>query len=98
MRSLHAAVLASVLASTATCKKPQPVAEVVDAAPLPLPNHIAAYSAPKDKLDSARCELGRELFFDGRLSRDGTISCATCHDPQKLFTDGLARGRGLGGK
>jgi cytochrome c peroxidase len=33
-------------------------------------------------------ELGRELFFDGRLSRSGDTSCATCHDPARAFTDG----------
>ncbi len=34
-----------------------------------------------------KVELGRRLFFDGRLSADGTVACATCHDPQKGFTD-----------
>lgn len=32
-------------------------------------------------LTRAKVELGRQLFFDPRLSRDGTVSCATCHDP-----------------
>lgn len=32
-------------------------------------------------------ELGKKLFFDARLSADGTLSCATCHDPDKGFTD-----------
>ncbi len=36
-----------------------------------------------------KIELGKELFFDRRLSGDGTMSCATCHDPEKAFTDGL---------
>ena len=31
--------------------------------------------------------LGRKLFFDGRLSADGTVSCATCHDPKRAFAD-----------
>ena len=39
--------------------------------------------------------LGRELFFDPGLSRDGRISCASCHDPAKGFTDGLPRAQGL---
>ncbi|MCM5570229.1 hypothetical protein M6I34_06890 [Burkholderiaceae bacterium FT117] len=39
--------------------------------------------------------LGRELFFDPGLSRDGRISCASCHDPAKGFTDGLPRAIGL---
>lgn len=33
-----------------------------------------------------RVELGRRLFFDRRLSRDGSISCATCHDPGRAFS------------
>lgn len=32
--------------------------------------------------------LGRRLFSDSRLSRDGTVSCASCHDPQLAFSDG----------
>ncbi len=39
-------------------------------------------------------ELGRLLFFDPRLSRDLTISCASCHQPAMAFTDGLKRARG----
>jgi cytochrome c peroxidase len=38
--------------------------------------------------------LGRRLFFDTRLSREGNRSCATCHDPAKAFTDGRARSLG----
>jgi cytochrome c peroxidase len=32
--------------------------------------------------------LGEKLFFDGRLSVDGTVACSTCHDPARAFTDG----------
>jgi cytochrome c peroxidase len=44
--------------------------------------------------------LGRWLFFDKRLSRDGTISCATCHQPEYAFSQttrvatGIAGGKG----
>lgn len=41
-------------------------------------------------------ELGRKLFFDTRFSANGKVSCATCHVPELLFTDGLARARGIG--
>ena len=37
----------------------------------------------------AKIELGKKLFFDRRLSGDGTMSCATCHDPKQGFSDGL---------
>lgn len=45
-----------------------------------------------------RVELGRMLYFDKRLSRDGTTSCASCHDPAQGWSDGLATSRGLDGK
>jgi cytochrome c peroxidase len=35
-----------------------------------------------------KIELGKKLFFDRRLSGDGTMSCATCHAPDMAFTDG----------
>jgi cytochrome c peroxidase len=54
--------------------------------------------APSDnRLTPARIALGRRLFFDRRLSRDGTISCASCHEPQRAFTDGRAVAQGIGG-
>ncbi len=37
-----------------------------------------------------KIELGKKLFFDRRLSGDGTMSCATCHDPEKGYSDDLA--------
>lgn len=36
-----------------------------------------------------KVELGKKLFFDRRLSGDGTMSCATCHDPEQGYSDGL---------
>src|ERR1043165_5451399 len=39
---------------------------------------------------SRKIELGRALFFDKRLSQDGTVSCATCHDPATAFASGDA--------
>jgi cytochrome c peroxidase len=42
--------------------------------------------------------LGKRLFYEQRLSRDASVSCATCHDPARAFTDGLPRARGVGGK
>jgi cytochrome c peroxidase len=42
--------------------------------------------------------LGRQLFNDKRLSLDGTVSCASCHIPERRFTDGLDTARGLHGQ
>ena len=45
----------------------------------------------------ALAALGRDLFFDNRLSPDGTRSCATCHVPEHAFTDGQPRAQLLPG-
>ncbi len=37
----------------------------------------------------AQIELGKKLFFDEKLSADGLMACATCHIPEKAYTDGL---------
>ena len=42
----------------------------------------------------AAVALGERLFFERRLSRDGTLSCASCHLPEQAFADGRARGFG----
>lgn len=44
----------------------------------------------------AAIALGQRLFNDTRLSGNGVVSCATCHDPQKQFQDGLPMARGMG--
>ena len=41
-------------------------------------------------------QLGKSWFFDSRFSKNGKISCATCHQPEKSFSDGLPVGQGLG--
>jgi cytochrome c peroxidase len=42
--------------------------------------------------------LGEKLFFDGRLSVDGTVACSTCHDPARAFTDGRPASVGVKGR
>jgi cytochrome c peroxidase len=42
--------------------------------------------------------LGQKLFFDGRLSADGTVACGTCHDPARAFTDGRPVSIGIHGR
>jgi len=48
--------------------------------------------------DPARAALGRLLFSDTRLSGNGRISCANCHQPARAGADGLARAQGRDGK
>ncbi len=67
-----------------------------------LPNQLGPLSAPRDPPDNiatpAKVALGQQLYFDPRLSGDGKLSCASCHDPQKGFSDGLPTARGFKGK
>lgn len=46
--------------------------------------------------DPRAAKFGHALFFDTRLSGNGGISCATCHQPQRNFTDGRAKGQAIG--
>ena len=53
---------------------------------------------PFNKGTDAKIALGHRLFFDKDLSIDHTVSCATCHDPDRAFTDGRPQAVGVGGK
>lgn len=65
---------------------------------LPLPQQLTTYEAmpiPADNpLTPEKVALGRQLFFDERLSGDGTRSCYSCHVCEKGLTDGLAKSIG----
>jgi cytochrome c peroxidase len=49
-------------------------------------------------LTKGKFELGRQLYFDPRVSKDGTVSCATCHNPEKGWTDQDATSAGIKGQ
>lgn len=52
----------------------------------------------RDGFTPQQIDLGRYLFFDPILSGDGTVSCASCHQPEKGFSDGLGLSQGIGGQ
>ena len=58
----------------------------------------ASVVPPASPLTPAIVALGEKLFFDGRLSGDGTVACATCHDPARAFTDGRPASVGIHGR
>jgi cytochrome c peroxidase len=72
----------------------------------PRPDNEAGFPAdltksmipPGSPLTPAVVALGEKLFFDPRLSGDGTVACATCHDPARAFTDGRPQSVGIRGK
>ena len=64
--------------------------------PLPdLNQYVAVPSTEENPTDTAKIALGKQLFFDTRLSLDNTVSCATCHKPGFAFTDGLKTSAGI---
>jgi cytochrome c peroxidase len=76
--------------------------------PLPQPKSLQQVGAPiemtreKIPVDNPqtpeKISLGQRLFFDRRLSVDGTVSCSTCHDPARAFTDGKPTSVGIKGR
>lgn len=53
--------------------------------PIPLDNPLTA----------EKVELGKRIFLDTRFSADGIVSCATCHQPDRAFSDGLPKSKGI---
>ena len=65
-----------------------------------LQRHSPVPQVPPDETnavadDPAAARLGQALFFDARLSPGARVSCATCHDPAKSWTDGRSLSQGL---
>jgi len=58
---------------------------------------LKALEKPED-LNPEKVALGRKLYFDKRLSKDNTISCASCHDLKSGGSDGKVFSTGIGGK
>lgn len=68
-------------------------------APAPWPALPATPPIPADNPQSAeKIHLGKELFFDARLSKDGTISCNSCHSVMGSGTDNRPNAVGIGGQ
>ena len=63
------------------------------------PVGLPPISYPKDNLPTdEKIALGKQLYFDGRLSSDNKVSCASCHDPAKGFSNGDQFATGVEGK
>src|SRR5712664_2599139 len=93
-----------VVAPSQTNKAPP----IPKAGPLAEPRSLQQVGVPLDQTRAAvpkdnpqtpeKIALGEKLFFDGRLSADGTVACATCHDPARAFTDGKPGSVGIHGR
>ncbi|MDG2221860.1 MAG: cytochrome-c peroxidase, partial [Rubripirellula sp.] len=56
------------------------------------------YIPADNPITRAKIELGRQLYFDERLSSDNTISCASCHDPEQGYSAETSFGIGVRGQ
>lgn len=80
-------------AATESAAADAPAAEEFVKAPLGLP----PVPIPADNpMTAEKIELGKLLYFDKRVSKDGTLSCATCHDPQMAWTEHKPTSEGIG--
>jgi len=63
-----------------------------------LPEWAPRPPVPEDNPMSAeKVALGRQLFYDARLSADGTVACSSCHKQSRAFTDGRTTASGIDG-
>jgi len=96
-------LLASVGLSLGSCKKDKEEAiDPVVSAPTPYVLNVpAGFPTPvipaDNPLTNEGVALGRRLFYETKLSSNGTMSCGSCHQQNKAFTDGLAKAVGVDG-
>jgi cytochrome c peroxidase len=101
-RLLQIVVVAIALATSwyfwPTSPRPWTAADLVVLKSLSLDSLEALPADPTNAVadNALAAKFGQALFFDRRLSINGGISCATCHQPVRNFTDGLSKGQALG--
>src|SRR5215475_8873624 len=93
-------------ASTSTKTAAQPLIPKIG--PLAQPRSLQQVGLPVDLTKAVipadnpqtpeKIALGQKLFFDGRLSADGSVACASCHNPDRAFTDGKPTSVGIRGQ
>ena len=99
LRWIYISLLGSVMGITACSSEgsaPPPSRQVLEMA---FPAHFSAPPLPADNpMTTTGIELGRRLFFDPLFSADGSVSCASCHLPEKAFSDGRVVAVGIEGR
>ena len=96
---LHIAL--GLLLVTACRKAPDTIAESNGEVPFPL-ELLSGFPFPPiaegNPLTISSVQLGKALFFEPRLSRDGTVSCNSCHSTTHAFSDTMALSMGIDGQ
>jgi cytochrome c peroxidase len=98
--ALHfASATAGADAQTLAGSDAEPLAQPRSPQQVGVPADATRAAIPADNPQTAaKIALGQKLFFDPRLSADGTVSCSTCHDPRQAFTDGRPVSIGIKGR
>jgi cytochrome c peroxidase len=98
--ALHfASATAGADAQTLVGSDAEPLAQPRSPQQVGVPADATRAAIPADNPQTpAKIALGQKLFFDPRLSADGTVSCSTCHDPRQAFTDGRPVSIGIKGR
>ena len=95
-RNLH--ILIAIILVLSACKKGQ-IECISNEDEITIPAGFPAIQFPADNAYTPqRWALGKQLFFDPVLSSDSTISCASCHNPAKAFSDEVAFSKGVAGR
>jgi cytochrome c peroxidase len=82
-----------------TSAEADPLAQPKSLQQVGVPLEITRAAIPADNPQTPdKIALGQKLFFDRRLSVDGTVSCSTCHDPKFAFTDRKRTSVGVKGR
>lgn len=92
---------AFVVASACKTAPPPPLSAKPTGDPITIRTPLGLPPVPvpaSNQPTAATVALGEKLYFSKELSSDGTIACASCHDPKKGFTDNSAFSSGVGGK
>ena len=67
--------------------------------PFAVPKGLSPLKIPSDNpMTPEKVALGKQLFFDKRLSVDSSVSCASCHDPKKGWSNAEQFATGVGGQ
>lgn len=78
---------------------PAPAAPTPPAFAVVIPVGLPALTIPENNpMTAEKVELGKMLYFDKRLSKDGTVACATCHDPKTAWAEPHPTSTGIGGQ
>ena len=91
-------LLPTILLAQNQSVKPLTEINVHSLGPQKLSNLPTVFVPPNNPQSSQKIQLGKLLYFDTRLSKDNTISCATCHDPAMGWSDAGPTSKGIKGQ